>query len=46
MCIRDRLEGLQSSEELGDLSGALSEALNDDAEEWRPGDNESKKDND
>ena len=42
----DMLEGLQSSEELGDLSGALSEALNDDAEEWRPGDNESKKDND
>ena len=42
----DMLEGLQSSEELGDLSGAFSEALNDDAEEWRPGDNESKKDND
>ena len=42
----DMLEGLQSSEELGDLSGAFSEALNDNAEEWRPGDNESKKDND
>lgn len=42
----DMLEGLQSSEELGDLSGAFSEALNDDAEEWRPGDNESKIDND
>ena len=42
----DMLEGLQSSEELGDLSGAFSEALNNDAEEWRPGDNESKKDND
>ena len=42
----DMLEGLQSSEKLGDLSGAFSEALNDDTEEWRPGDNESKKDND
>jgi small subunit ribosomal protein S1 len=42
----DMLEGLQSNEELGDLSGAFSEALNDDAEEWHPGDNESKKDND
>ena len=42
----DMLQGLQSNEELGDLSGAFSEALNDDAEEWHPGDNESKKDND
>ena len=42
----DMLEGLQSNEELGDLSGAFSEALNDDTEEWHPGDNESKKDND
>ena len=42
----DMLEGLQSNEELGDLSGAFSEALNDDTDEWHPGDNESKKDND
>ena len=40
------LEGLQSNEELGDLSGAFSEALNDDTDEWDRGDNESKKDND
>ena len=42
----DMLEGLQSNEELGDLSGAFSEALNDDTGEWHPGDNESKKDDD
>ena len=42
----DMLEGLQSSEEIGDLSEAFSDALENNEEEWRPGDDKSIKDND
>ena len=42
----DMLEGLQSNEEIGDLSEAFSDALENNEEEWRPGDDKSIKDND
>ena len=38
------LEGLQSGEELVDLSGAFDSAITDQVEEWHPGDNSSSED--
>ena len=40
----DMLEGLQSGEELVDLSGAFDSAIKDQVEEWHPGDNSSSED--
>ena len=38
----DMLEGLQANEDIVNLSGAFSDALNDDSNEWHPGDNDEK----
>ena len=38
----DMLEGLQANEDIVNLSGAFSDALNDDSKEWHPGDNDEK----
>ena len=40
----DMLEGLQSGEELVDLSGAFDSAISNRQEEWHPGENASSED--